>query len=217
MSENAEQLQELLRNAKERKKECTILSEASKETSTIWSNIFVWLGIPNAILAGLSSVSIATGNEETRLYSTVVSVIVAVLTALITFLNPNEKMKTYHDASRSYEAMGDKFEDFCIKYGIIHGGSLEKCAEELSELKKEYNDLRNKQPFINEDGKEKARKKVEGTTTQKAESGVEIEQKRIDIDVQVRSKATEEIAVVKQVISKIQEFKDRQWSIGLTI
>lgn len=64
MSDNQENLEELLEKAEERKNLCKILSIASELTSTRWSRILTWLGIPNAILAAISSVSIATGDQK---------------------------------------------------------------------------------------------------------------------------------------------------------
>ena len=71
-------------------------------TAHTWSNFHLSIGIPMVVLAAIAGSSFICNNN---ILAGVLSLIVAVLSAVMTFLNPNEKSSTHLNAGNSYDAL----------------------------------------------------------------------------------------------------------------
>lgn len=67
-----------------------------------WANFHLMIGIPIVILAAVAGCSFVNNNS---LMAGILSLIVAVLSAVMTFLNPNERSSSHLNAGNSYDAL----------------------------------------------------------------------------------------------------------------
>lgn len=67
-----------------------------------WTNFHLCLGIPMVILAAIAGTSFVNNNSLT---GGILAIVVAVLSAVMTFLNPNERSSTHLNAGNSYDAL----------------------------------------------------------------------------------------------------------------
>lgn len=79
--------------------DCAYTSKGHYEAATRWDRVHLWLGIPATVLAAVSGIS-ALGDQKVLAVAT--SVLVAVLTALSTFLKPNERSAEHRQAGAAY-------------------------------------------------------------------------------------------------------------------
>lgn len=107
-------------------------------TAQSWSNINLWLGCFSAFFSAIAGASAMSQFCYHDILAGGLSMIVAGLTAIITFINPNEKASTHQKAGNNYSALRN---DIRIFYDI----EIDKADDEqtVGELKK-LNDRRNK-------------------------------------------------------------------------
>lgn len=95
-----------------------------------------------ATLAGVSTLS-DLGVSKT--FAAFLSIAVAILTALITFLNPTEKYSSYRAAPQRYQAVADKYLILLLKSENL---KKQELLDELSVLNSEYNKVIESSPVI---------------------------------------------------------------------
>jgi hypothetical protein len=86
----------------------TVLALAHKYTARRWSSLYLWLGIPSAVLAGVSGVSALSSFDNSKIITGILSILVASLTALNTFLDPSKRASNHLIASNKYDQIKDK-------------------------------------------------------------------------------------------------------------
>ena len=101
--------EELLKEAKRLEESTFYSSKGHFVASEIWSQFHLWIGIPTAVLAAVAATSAFANRDMT---AGVVSIVIAGLSALSTFLNPNEKAAAHFNAGNSYDALRDKIRIF---------------------------------------------------------------------------------------------------------
>jgi hypothetical protein len=112
------------------------------------------LGVPATILAGVTSVAALSNlaGQNKDIVAGVMAIIVAALTALTTFLNPNEKANAHEAASSSYDALRIKARflkdiDLSTDYPNLDGETRE-IIKQLKELSNQLRDLGQKSSRI---------------------------------------------------------------------
>lgn len=80
--------------------------------SGIWSNFHLVIGVPAAILAAIASAAALRKFDPEGIVSAVCSMIVVVLTAVMTFLNPNSKASAHLNAGNSYDSLMNRVRIF---------------------------------------------------------------------------------------------------------
>ncbi len=85
----------LIEEAKRIEEDALYSSKGHYNCAENWKSVHYWIGIPAAVLAGVASVSAFSDNTVIAGY---ISVLVAILTALSTFLDPNARQNS-HKAS----------------------------------------------------------------------------------------------------------------------
>lgn len=107
--------------------------------ASFWGRLHLWLGIPTVILAALAGASFVSKADNNNVIGGVISLIIAVLTALVTFLNPNERYITHFSAGNDYDSLQNKVRIFrtieCWKKETDHV---------LSERLKDFSDQKDK-------------------------------------------------------------------------
>ncbi|MCE3254655.1 MAG: hypothetical protein K0R25_149 [Rickettsiaceae bacterium] len=99
---------------------------------------YFWTGIITGLLSAVASTAAFSQFDYHNIISGIISIIVAGLSAIITFINPNKLAASYHVTGNKYNALETEIRIF---YEIEIGKMDEDQA--LLELKK-YNDLKNK-------------------------------------------------------------------------
>lgn len=103
-----------------------------------WVNVNLWLGGISVVLSAIAGASALSQFDYHNIVAGGLSIIVAGLTAVITFINPNERASVHQKAGNKYNALKN---DARIFHEIEVDDIDEKSA--LDNLKK-LNDRRNK-------------------------------------------------------------------------
>ncbi len=70
-----------------------------------WDNFHLWIGIPTVVLAAIAGTAAFAKFDTDNLFAGVLSIVVVVLTAVTTFLNPKERAHTHLTAGNSYDSL----------------------------------------------------------------------------------------------------------------
>lgn len=95
----------IIKEAKRIEEDCLYTSKGHFGASRFWSNFHLWIGIPTVILAGVVGTATISQICNGVLVVGVVSVILIVLSAVSTFLNPRERANLHLNAGNNYEAL----------------------------------------------------------------------------------------------------------------
>lgn len=151
--ENTEQLKaEALRI----EEDATYSSKAHYETARSWGQIYLWLGIPTAIIAGVSGVSVF---EEQKLLAGVTAIIAAALASISTFLNPSEKAQAHYTAGYKFTALKNNTRIF--REIELLDGTNQDLKKDLLKLSSVRNSINEVSPQIPRWAFQKARKGIE--------------------------------------------------------
>ncbi|CAI1685198.1 SLATT domain-containing protein [Serratia liquefaciens] len=111
-------------------------SKSHYNTASCWEKRNLWIGIPTTVLAAIAGISAL---ESYTWFTVGTSVLVAVLSALNTFLNPSEKANQHKASASAYNTLKNNVRVFreieLLKENIT--------TDEISEQLKNYSDTRN--------------------------------------------------------------------------
>jgi hypothetical protein len=130
---------------KRRTRNCQAITRANLLLANIWSSTHLYIGIPNTALATLAGVSALSDLGVSKTFTAFLSITVAILTALITFLNPTAKYTSYRAAAQRYQAVADKYLILLLKSENLPKQNL---LDELAVLNIEYNKVMESSPVI---------------------------------------------------------------------
>jgi uncharacterized membrane protein len=111
------------------------------EAAQEWKNLHMILGIPSTILSALAGTSALIQFDNHSIIAGILAIVVAALSALITFLNPGEKASSHQNAGTKYTAIRNdsrKFKELDIYRENMPDQDL---LAALEDLKKQRNDL----------------------------------------------------------------------------
>ena len=156
---------DILARAEDRRNICRILCWAHLYVAIRWSNANLYIGIPSTVFAAIASVQTISelGNDELgtlKIVHIILSILVAGLAPLLTFLNPSERANNNKTASRIYEQLGDRYDEFLLK-SKVNQQLLSEEVDELVQLNQEYGELKKPLPITPEWAIRKAEKKAE--------------------------------------------------------
>lgn len=92
----------LIEEAKRIEEDALYSSKGHYNCADNWKSVHYWIGIPAAVLAGVASVSAFSDNTVIAGY---ISVLVAILTALSTFLDPNARQNSHKASGAAFGAL----------------------------------------------------------------------------------------------------------------
>lgn len=140
-----DQLLEQYRNEASRINEDAIHSaKGHYNAADRWRHAHLWIGLPNALLAGVAGVSAFNGSE---LIAGILSVSVAAIAAMNTFLNPGDRNSTHKRCAAEYHALRNKariFENITSRQNI----TLDDLGTKFEELLLKRDDLNATSPQI---------------------------------------------------------------------
>ena len=151
------ELERLSKEAKRIEEDSTYSSKGHYEAAKRWGKIYLWLGIPTAIIAGISGVS---AFEDKKLIAGVLAIIAAALASIYTFLNPSEKAQSHYTAGFKFTSLKNKARIFReIELLDKEGNNKKKILMGLNAERDSINEV---SPQIPRWAFEKARKGIEG-------------------------------------------------------
>lgn len=128
------------------------------EASAFWHKMFYWLGIPSAILSAIAGVSALSKFEYHSEIAGVLAIIVAILSSVNVFLNPQQKLTAHHRAGTDYKALQN---DARILRSVTLDGSANPEGQLLI-LNERRSELNKKSPGISRRFFITARQGIEG-------------------------------------------------------
>lgn len=137
--------EEAVLELRRRTRNCQALTRANLLLANLWSSTHLYIGLPNTALATLAGVSALSDLGVPKALTALLSITVAVLTALVTFLNPTAKYSSYHAAAQRYQAVADKYLILALKSESIPEQNL---LDELVILNGEYNKVMESSPVV---------------------------------------------------------------------
>jgi hypothetical protein len=126
--------------------------------ASYWRKVHLAIGIPATILAGCASV--ASFSQQHNTLAGVAAIVVAALTALITFLNPNESAKGHLDAGNRYLTLRNRARIF-YEIDSSMESTDEDLVNQLKELTSERDALNQNSPITPKRAFIKAREGIE--------------------------------------------------------
>ena len=130
-------LERIRSEAKRIEKESRIAAERHYASETPWFQWTYFLGIPSTLLAGIASAA-AFKQLANGTVAGIVSIFVAVLSGLITFLNPNQKANAHHASAKGFEAVFRKAGFFYRVESLEDGKKLEDLQKSVTDMNAEY-------------------------------------------------------------------------------
>lgn len=143
--------------------------------ANFWTNFHLWIGIPMVLLAAIAGASALSQFDPKHIVAGIISIIVADLSGVMTFLNPNEKASTHLNAGNNYDALQNKVRMFwsidCWKEE-----SEQVLTEKLKYFSEQKDRLNQSSPQIPRWAYQKAKK---GILEGEADYKVDIEKKNL--------------------------------------
>jgi hypothetical protein len=132
------------------------------EAARWWSAVHLWIGIPTAVLAAVASAS--AFKEETFLAGSL-AIVVAALSAVSTFLNPNERAQSHHQAGAKHNSVRNRAR-VLREIDLPAGQPVAEMVASLKALAQERDELNLSSPQIPRMAFKRARAGVEGGEAQ---------------------------------------------------
>lgn len=161
----------IIKEAKRIEEDSLYSAKGHFKAANRWMRYHLWLGIPSVLLAVFSGASLLSQFGKYNVLAGISAVIVSALTAVSTFLNPNERANCHQNAGNKYTSLRNKARIF---YQIDCSGenSIEELKERLTELANLRDELNENSPQIPRWAYEKARKGI-----QEGEAEYEVDKK----------------------------------------
>lgn len=100
--------EEIITEAKRIEESLLYSSKGHFAASGRWGYFHLGVGIPMVVLASVSSATALAAFSAGKTIAGVCSIVVTILSALITFLNPKERSNTHLNAANSYDSLMNK-------------------------------------------------------------------------------------------------------------
>ncbi|MDD3437568.1 MAG: SLATT domain-containing protein [Candidatus Gastranaerophilales bacterium] len=103
---------EIIKEAK-RVEECLLYSSKGHfAASYFWGNFHLWIGVPVVLLSAVAGASALSQFDPKHVIAGLISILVAALSGVMTFLNPNEKASVHLNAGNNYDSLMNKVRIF---------------------------------------------------------------------------------------------------------
>lgn len=149
----------LIKEAKRIEEDALYSAKGHFNNSSSWTTVHYWLGVPSAVASALSGTSALAKFPYHEYVAGGLAILAAVLTGVMTFVNPREKSVAHLNAGNKYNSLRNQARIF---YEIeIENISIDKSIEKLNTLSDTRNDLNEKSPQVSRGSFEKARRGIE--------------------------------------------------------
>lgn len=164
----------IINEAKRIEEDSLYSSKGHFVTADFWTNFHLWIGVPTAILSAIAGASALSQFDNHNIIAGILAIVVTALTAVTTFLNPNEKANSHRNAGNKYNSLRNKARIF-REIDCCGGDSDQELTTQLKELAKQRDELNQSSPQISRRFYKKARKSIEeGEAKYEVDEGKEI-------------------------------------------
>ncbi len=95
----------LLKEALSTQKKCLLAAERQYASETPWYRLHFILGIPTSILAASAGILVFAAFKYSDIIVASISFLIAILTAIQTFLHPDKRSNQHHHLAKEFEAL----------------------------------------------------------------------------------------------------------------
>jgi len=141
------QKEEIIKEAKRIEESTLYSSKGHFVAAAWWRKMHFWLGIPATLLAAVAAASAFSQFDGAHIARGCISIVVAALSGLSTFLNPNEKAAAHFSAGNNFDALQTKARIFWT-VDCRGSDSDQVLASRLKDLANERSELNRKSPQI---------------------------------------------------------------------
>ena len=128
--------------------------------SQFWEKFHFWIGVPSAILAAVAAASALFQFVNHNIIAGILSMVVSALTAVATFINPNEKSSNHHRAGNRYNSLRNKARIF-YKIEMQTISDEKVLLDKLNKINETRDKLNKESPQISKRDYEKAKRGIE--------------------------------------------------------
>jgi len=152
--------QKIFKEAKRIEEDCLFSARGHFCAAQRWATIHLWLGIPAATLAAIAGASSLSQFSNHNIIAGIIAIAVSALTAVATFLNPNEKATNHRYA-------GDQYNNLRNNVRLLAEIELDLAIDdkeilaELKDINRKRNEFSLKLPLIPRWAYRKAKKGIE--------------------------------------------------------
>ena len=98
----------IIAEAKRIEENCLYTSKSHFAAAQFWSSFHLRIGIPTVVMAAIAGASVLSQFGNYIVIAGVISIVIAVLTAMTTFLNPRERASSHLSAANNYDSLLSK-------------------------------------------------------------------------------------------------------------
>ena len=112
---------------------------------------YIWnylLGIPTTILAAVAGAAAFSKVNNSEFVAGCISILVAILTSLITLLDPHKKASIHHNSAKAYETLYHNSDFFYRIESLNEMVDLQELEKKLHDLNSKLNELNQSSPAI---------------------------------------------------------------------
>lgn len=103
---------EIIKESKRIEESLLYSSKGHFAASSFWTNFHLWIGGFVMLLSAIAGASALSQFDPRHIFAGSISILVAALSSVMTFLNPNEKASAYLNAGNSYDSLMNKIRIF---------------------------------------------------------------------------------------------------------
>lgn len=137
---------EIIKEAKRIEEDAIHSAKGHFNASMYWRRIHFWIGIPATICAAIAGASALAAFQYHEVIAGVLSIVATILSALATFINPNQKAEIHQTSGTYFSALKNKIRLF-YNIEIAQLDDL-KATREIKKYGNERDDLNKKSPEI---------------------------------------------------------------------
>lgn len=159
MSTTESTKEKIIREAKRIEEDCIYSAKGHYYSGQFWSSLHLWIGVPTAVLAAIAGASALSQFDNHNILAGILAIIVSALTAVTTFLNPNEKANIHRNAGNAYNSLKNRTR--ILREINVDFADEKELWLELNKLSSERDELNGKSPLVLRRAFKKARKGIE--------------------------------------------------------
>jgi hypothetical protein len=150
----------IIKEAKRIEEDCLYSGKGHFIAANFWNKFHLWIGIPTAALAAIASATALSQFDNHNVISGILAILVAVLTAIATFLNPNGRANMHLSSGNKYLAVRNIARIF-YEVDIHAAESDRELTKNLKKMAKKRDELNQDSPQIPPWAYKKAKKGIE--------------------------------------------------------
>jgi len=151
--------EKIIKEAKRIEEDSLYSSKGHFYAAQFWTNLHLWIGVPATIMAAIAGASALSQFDNHQIIAGVLAILVAALSAVSTFINPNEKAAIHHGAGNRYNSLKNRVRIFSEV--DVEMESDESLLAKFRTLSAQRDELNEKSPQIPKWAFRKAREGIE--------------------------------------------------------